>query len=43
VTLSTAEGAPQRAAGRMAASALPGLGVRVRPEVLGPALVDLAR
>lgn len=35
VTVSTAEGAPQRAAGRMAASSLPGLGIAPRPEVLG--------
>ena len=34
-TVSTAEGAPQREAGRMAASALPGLGITPRPEVLG--------
>ena len=35
VTVSTAEGAPRRAAGRMAASAAPGLGIVPRPEVLG--------
>lgn len=40
VTVSTAEGAPQRVHGRMAASNEPGLGVRPRQEVLGePALV----
>src|SRR3954451_7399333 len=35
VTVSTAEGAPQRQSGRMAASALPGLGISPRSEVLG--------
>ncbi len=35
VTVSTADGAPQRQAGRMAASASPGLGITPRPEVLG--------
>jgi L-alanine-DL-glutamate epimerase-like enolase superfamily enzyme len=40
VTVSTAEGAPQRAGGRMAASAAPGLGIRPRMDVLGrPVLV----
>jgi len=40
VTVSTAEGAPQRRDGRMAASQAPGLGVRPRLEVLGePAVV----
>jgi L-alanine-DL-glutamate epimerase-like enolase superfamily enzyme len=40
VTVSIAEGAPQRRNGRMAASPAPGLGVRPRPEVLGkPRLV----
>jgi L-alanine-DL-glutamate epimerase-like enolase superfamily enzyme len=40
VTVSTAEGAPQRANGRMAASTAPGLGVRPRMAVLGkPVLV----
>lgn len=36
VTLSTAEGAPQRRAGRLAASSEPGLGIRPRTDVLGP-------
>jgi L-alanine-DL-glutamate epimerase-like enolase superfamily enzyme len=36
VTRSTAEGAPQRVAGRMAASLAPGLGIRPRMDVLGP-------
>ena len=35
VTVSTAEGAPRREHGRMAASSAPGLGLRVRDEVLG--------
>jgi L-alanine-DL-glutamate epimerase-like enolase superfamily enzyme len=35
VTVSTAEGAPRREHGRMAASAQPGLGITVRDEVLG--------
>src|SRR5436305_167044 len=40
VTVSTAEGAPQRQAGRMAAPASPGLGTTPRVEVLGtPVLV----
>ena len=35
VTVSTAEGAPQRAGGRLAASTEPGLGVAPREDVLG--------
>ena len=35
VTVSIADGAPQRVNGRMAAPRAPGLGVRPRPEVLG--------
>lgn len=35
VTVSTAEGAPQRSHGRMAASTAPGLGVSPRMDVLG--------
>ncbi len=35
VTVSTADGAPRRKAGRMAASAAPGLGITPRMEVLG--------
>jgi L-alanine-DL-glutamate epimerase-like enolase superfamily enzyme len=42
VTVSTAEGAPRRVNGRMAASTDPGLGVRPRAEVLGRPLVDVA-
>ena len=40
VTVSTADGAPQRANGRLAASTQPGLGVRPKMDVLGkPAVV----
>jgi L-alanine-DL-glutamate epimerase-like enolase superfamily enzyme len=40
VTVSLADGAPQRVQGRMAASTAPGLGIRPRAEVLGqPVLV----
>jgi len=39
VTVSTAEGAPQRADGRMAASLAPGLGIVPRMDVLGQAAV----
>jgi L-alanine-DL-glutamate epimerase-like enolase superfamily enzyme len=39
VTVSIAEGAPQRRQGRMAASTGPGLGVTPRTDVLGSALV----
>jgi L-alanine-DL-glutamate epimerase-like enolase superfamily enzyme len=41
VTVSTAEGAPQRVNGRMAASTAPGLGITPRMEVLGKPLVEL--
>src|SRR3982751_5069101 len=41
VTVSTAEGAPKRRNGRMAASDAPGLGIRPREEVLGRAIVDV--
>lgn len=41
VTVSIAEGAPQRANGRMAASRDPGLGVRPRLEVLGEAVLEV--
>lgn len=40
VTVSTAEGAPQRSGGRMAASTLPGLGIKPRGEVLGQACLS---
>jgi L-alanine-DL-glutamate epimerase-like enolase superfamily enzyme len=39
VTVSIAEGAPQRVNGRMAASLAPGLGIRPRMDVLGKPLV----
>jgi cis-L-3-hydroxyproline dehydratase len=39
VTVSTAEGAPQRVNGRMAASTAPGLGIGPRAEVLGVPVV----
>jgi len=39
VTVSTAEGAPQRVDGHMAASSQPGLGIQPRPEVLGEPVV----
>ena len=42
VTVSTADGAPQRQDGRMRASESPGLGVEPRPDVLGEALVDVS-
>lgn len=41
VTVSTAEGAPQRRQGQMAASAAPGLGIRPRMDVLGARVVDV--
>jgi len=41
VTVSTAEGAPERVDGRMAASTAPGLGIRPRPEILGPPVVTI--
>jgi L-alanine-DL-glutamate epimerase-like enolase superfamily enzyme len=41
VTVSTAEGAPQRARGRMAASTRPGLGVTPRMDVLGKPVLEI--
>jgi L-alanine-DL-glutamate epimerase-like enolase superfamily enzyme len=41
VTVSTAEGAPKRRNGKMAASDAPGLGVKPRPKVLGRPLVEV--
>jgi L-alanine-DL-glutamate epimerase-like enolase superfamily enzyme len=41
VTVSTADGAPKRKNGRMAASTEPGLGVRPRPRVLGKPLIEV--
>jgi len=42
VTVSTAEGAPQRVQGRMAAARAPGLGVKPRRDVLGEPVVDIS-
>ncbi len=42
VTVSNADGAPQRANGRMAASTAPGLGVTPKADVIGAALVDVS-
>jgi len=42
VTVSTAEGAPQRAGGRLAASSSPGWGVEPRMEGLGDPVVDVS-
>jgi len=39
VTVSTADGAPQRVNGRMAASKLPGLGIQPKTDVLGKPLI----
>jgi len=41
VTVSTADGAPQRVQGTMAASTDPGLGIRPKLEVIGPRVVDV--
>jgi L-alanine-DL-glutamate epimerase-like enolase superfamily enzyme len=41
VTLSIADGAPRREHGFMAAGTAPGLGIRPRPEVLGPRVVEI--
>ncbi len=43
VTVSTAEGAPQRVHGRMSASRAPGLGIQPRMQVLGAPLVVVGR
>jgi len=42
ITVSTADGAPQRRDGRMAASTAPGLGVTPRMDVLGSPRVDVS-
>jgi cis-L-3-hydroxyproline dehydratase len=42
VTVSFADGAPQRTNGRMAASTAPGLGIEPKGDVLGKAVVDVA-
>jgi L-alanine-DL-glutamate epimerase-like enolase superfamily enzyme len=41
VTVSLAEGAPQRVEGYFQASSAPGLGITPRLDVLGPRLVDV--
>ena len=41
VTVSTAEGAPQREQGFMAASQEPGLGIEPKMDVLGERVVDI--
>lgn len=41
VTVSTADGAPRREQGFMAASSAPGLGIRPKADVLGPRVVDV--
>ena len=41
VTVSTADGAPQRVGGRLAASTAPGLGVTPKMEVLGKPVIDV--
>jgi cis-L-3-hydroxyproline dehydratase len=41
VTVRTADGAPQRHQGRLAASTAPGLGVRPLPDVLGAPVLDV--
>lgn len=43
VTVSIAEGAPQRLDGRLAASTAPGLGIRPRMEVLGAPVVHIGK
>lgn len=42
VTISTADGAPQRESGRMSASKSPGLGVKPKMDVLGTPKVDIS-
>jgi hypothetical protein len=42
VTVSLADGAPQRVGGRMAASTRPGLGVTPRPDVLGKPVLEVS-
>ena len=42
VTVSTADGAPQRENGFMTTGTAPGLGIRPRLDVLGPRVVDIA-
>lgn len=42
VTVSTADGAPQRVNGRMAASIEPGLGIRPKMDVLGQCILEIS-
>ncbi len=42
MTVSTADGAPQRKNGRLAASTEPGLGITPRPEFLKKPAVDVS-
>ena len=42
VTVSTANGAPQRSNGRMAASLEPGLGIEPKMDVLGEPVLEIA-
>ncbi len=42
VTVSIADGAPQRVNGRMAASKSPGLGIKPKMDVLGKLVVEIA-
>ena len=42
VTVSTAEGAPQRCNGRLAASTAPGLGIKPRLDVLGKPVLEIS-
>jgi L-alanine-DL-glutamate epimerase-like enolase superfamily enzyme len=42
VTVSTANGAPQRVNGRMAAPKSPGLGIQPKPAVLGNAVLSIS-
>ncbi len=42
VTVSTADGAPQRVNGRMAASTAPGLGIQPKMSVLGKPVVEIS-
>src|SRR5207253_5513254 len=42
VTVRSAEGAPQRKNGRMAASTAPGLGIQPRQEVLGKPVLEIS-
>ena len=42
VTVSTAEGAPKRVNGRMAASKSPGLGIQPKMDVLGKRVIEIS-